>query len=62
VSYFIQAYFPTMQRFHDQEAALPEIALYVGGKLFQSVFIACTVINTIASAWRRRPACRACCT
>ncbi|WP_369987719.1 APC family permease [Pseudomonas xanthosomatis] len=49
VSYFIQAYFPTMQRFHDQEAALPEIALYVGGKLFQSVFIACTVINTIAS-------------
>jgi len=49
VSYFIQAYFPTMSRFHDQEAALPEIALYVGGKLFQSVFIACTVINTIAS-------------
>ncbi|MCO7518703.1 MULTISPECIES: APC family permease [unclassified Pseudomonas] len=49
VSYFIQAYFPTMARFHDQEAALPEIALYVGGKLFQSVFIACTVINTIAS-------------
>jgi putrescine importer len=48
-AYFIQAYFPTMQRFHDQEAALPEIALYVGGKLFQSVFIACTVINTIAS-------------
>ncbi|MCT8163471.1 MULTISPECIES: APC family permease [unclassified Pseudomonas] len=49
VSYFIQAYFPTMARFHDQEAALPEIALYVGGKLFQSIFIACTVINTIAS-------------
>ena len=49
VSYFIQAYFPTMARFHDHEAALPEIALYVGGKLFQSIFIACTVINTIAS-------------
>jgi len=49
MSFFIQAYFPTMQRFHDQEAALPEIALYVGGKLFQSIFIVCTVINTIAS-------------
>ena len=48
-SFFIQAYFPTMERFQDHEAALPEIALYVGGKLFQSVFIACTVINTIAS-------------
>ncbi|MGC7840250.1 APC family permease [Pseudomonas wayambapalatensis] len=49
MSFFIQAYFPTMDRFQDHEAALPEIALYVGGKLFQSVFIACTVINTIAS-------------
>lgn len=49
MSFFIQAYFPTMARFHDQEAALPEIALYVGGKLFQSIFIVCTVINTIAS-------------
>ena len=48
-SFFIQAYFPTMERFQDHEAALPEIALYVGGKLFQSIFIACTVINTIAS-------------
>ncbi|MFW3898940.1 APC family permease [Pseudomonas bharatica] len=49
ISFFIQAYFPTMERFQDHEAALPEIALYVGGKLFQSIFIACTVINTIAS-------------
>ncbi|AGZ36581.1 APC family permease [Pseudomonas sp. SWI6] len=49
VSYFMQAYFPNNARFHDPEAALPEIALYVGGKLFQSIFIACTVINTIAS-------------
>ena len=49
MSYFIQAYFPTMARFQDHEAALPEIALYVGGKLFQSFFIAATVINTIAS-------------
>ena len=48
-SFFIQAYFPNMERFQDHEAALPEIALYVGGKLFQSIFIACTVINTIAS-------------
>ncbi|MBF8722072.1 APC family permease [Pseudomonas guariconensis] len=49
ISFYIQAYFPTMARFHDQEAALPEIALYVGGKLFQSIFLVCTVINTIAS-------------
>ncbi|ANY88911.1 MULTISPECIES: APC family permease [Pseudomonas] len=49
MSFFIQAFFPTMERFHDQEAALPEIALYVGGMLFQSIFIVCTVINTIAS-------------
>lgn len=49
VSYYIQAFFPTMDRFQDHEAALPEIALYVGGKLFQSIFICCTFINTLAS-------------
>ncbi|QBF27377.1 APC family permease [Pseudomonas tructae] len=49
VSYYIQAFFPNMERFQDQEAALPEIALYVGGKLFQSIFICCTFINTLAS-------------
>ncbi|MGH8483583.1 MAG: APC family permease [Pseudomonas sp.] len=49
VSFYIQSFFPTMDRFQDHEAALPEIALYVGGKLFQSIFICCTVINTLAS-------------
>ncbi|PWB34350.1 Putrescine importer PuuP [Pseudomonas sp. SDI] len=49
VSFFIQSFFPSMERFHDQEAALPEIALYVGGKLFQSIFICATFVNTLAS-------------
>ncbi|EER4388544.1 APC family permease [Escherichia coli] len=31
------------------DAALPEIALYVGGKLFQSIFLCTTFVNTLAS-------------
>ncbi|EON4254691.1 APC family permease [Escherichia coli] len=31
------------------DAALPEIALYVGGKLFQSIFLCTTFVNTFAS-------------
>jgi len=49
VSFFIQLYFPTIERFHQPDAALPEIALYVGGKLFQSIFLCTTFINTLAS-------------
>ena len=49
VSYFLQSYFPTNVRFKEPDAALPEIALYVGGKLFQSVFLCATFINTLAS-------------
>jgi len=49
VSFFIQLYFPTISRFHHPDAALPEIALYVGGKLFQSIFLCATFINTLAS-------------
>jgi len=49
VSFFIQLYFPTIRRFHHPNAALPEIALYVGGKLFQSIFLCTTFINTLAS-------------
>lgn len=49
VSFFIQLYFPTITRFHQPDAALPEIALYVGGKLFQSIFLCTTFINTLAS-------------
>ena len=62
VSFFIQLFFPSIQRFHQPDAALPEIALYVGGKLFQSIFLCVTFINTLASGRRRTPACRACCT
>lgn len=31
------------------DAALPEIALFVGGKLFQSIFLCTTFVNTLAS-------------
>ncbi|WP_149806201.1 amino acid permease, partial [Salmonella enterica] len=48
-SFFIQLLFPTMGRFKEPDAALPEIALYVGGKLFQSVFLCCTFVNALAS-------------
>jgi putrescine importer len=49
-SYFIQAFFPDMSRFEQPDAALPEIALYVGGKFFQSIFLVTTFVNTLASA------------
>jgi putrescine importer len=48
-SFFIQSFFPDNSRFIDSEAALPEIALYVGGKLFQSIFLCTTFVNTLAS-------------
>ncbi|MGX6446035.1 APC family permease [Neobacillus sp. K501] len=48
-SFFIQSFFPDNSRFNDPEAALPEIALYVGGKLFQSIFLCTTFVNTLAS-------------
>lgn len=48
-SFFIQLFFPTISRFHNPDAALPEIALYVGGKLFQSIFLCTTFVNTLAS-------------
>jgi len=48
-SFFIQLFFPDMSRFKEPEAALPEIALYVGGKLFQSIFLCTTFVNTLAS-------------
>lgn len=48
-SYFIQTFFPDTSRFNDPEAALPEIALYVGGALFQSIFLCITFVNTLAS-------------
>jgi len=45
----MQLFFPTIARFKNPDAALPEIALYVGGKLFQSVFLCTTFVNTLAS-------------
>ncbi|WP_257351764.1 APC family permease [Pseudalkalibacillus decolorationis] len=48
-SFFIQSFFPDMSRFKQPDAALPEIALYVGGKLFQSIFLVTTFVNTLAS-------------
>lgn len=49
VSFFIQLFFPSIERFIEPDAALPEIALYVGGKLFQAIFLCTTFINTLAS-------------
>ncbi|TCB80610.1 APC family permease [Acinetobacter sp. ANC 4173] len=48
-SWFIQLYFPDNARFKDPEAALPEIALYVGGALFQALFLVGQIMNTVAS-------------
>ncbi|MDN3019284.1 APC family permease [Paenibacillus sp. BSR1-1] len=48
-SFFIQLFFPDISRFKNPDAALPEIALYVGGKLFQSIFLCTTFVNTLAS-------------
>lgn len=49
VSYFIQSFFPDVSRFQDVEAAGSEIALYVGGTLFQSLFVATVFMANFAS-------------
>lgn len=49
VSYFTQMFFPDISRFSDPESASPEIALMVGGSLFQAFFLAGTLTGTIAS-------------
>ncbi|MEE3953126.1 APC family permease [Peribacillus frigoritolerans] len=48
-SFFTQLFFPDVSRFSDPEAASPEIALFVGGKLFQAFFLAGTLCGTLAS-------------
>nr|WP_280635605.1 APC family permease [Bacillus sp. 165] len=48
-SYFTQSFFPDISRFKHPDAASPEIALYVGGKLFQAFFLAGTFTGTLAS-------------
>lgn len=47
--YFAQALFPTVAGFHDTDDTLPEIGLYVGGKIFQLVFVAGAFAATVAS-------------
>lgn len=49
VSYFLQLYFPDISRFQQLDAVLPEIALYVGGNLFQSIVLVATTIAVLAS-------------
>jgi amino acid transporter len=49
VSYFLQLFFPDLARFKEPDAVLPEIALYVGGTLFQSVVLVCTTAAVLAS-------------
>lgn len=48
-SWFIQLYFPSNVRFSNPSEALPEIVLYVGGALFQSIFLCGQIMNTAAS-------------
>ncbi|MGQ9373384.1 APC family permease [Acinetobacter tandoii] len=48
-SWFIQLYFPSNVRFNKPDEALPEIVLYVGGTLFQAVFLCAQIMNTFAS-------------
>ncbi|GLX70666.1 APC family permease [Paenibacillus glycanilyticus] len=48
-SYFAQALFPDVTSFNDPDAASPEIALYVGGKIFQLFFLAASLASTVAS-------------
>lgn len=48
-SWFIQLYFPTNARFNKPDEALPEIVMYVGGALFQAVFLCAQIMNTFAS-------------
>ncbi|AKJ42531.1 APC family permease [Pragia fontium] len=49
VSYFIQLYFPDLTILNDPDNATPEIALYVGGKMFQFILLCCTVVGALAS-------------
>ncbi|CEH27908.1 Putrescine importer PuuP [Aneurinibacillus migulanus] len=48
-SYFTQAVFPDISHFKQPDATSPEIALYVGGKIFQWFFLAAALAGTIAS-------------
>lgn len=49
VSYFMQALFPDLESLSNVEGASPEIALYIGGALFQSIFLAGAVVSCVAN-------------
>ena len=48
VSYFIQLYFPTNGQI-DPDNALPDIARFVGGTLFQTMMLGCALVGVLAS-------------
>ncbi len=48
-SYFTQALFPDLSRFNTLDDTLPEIGLYVGGQVFQLIFLAGAFGATFAS-------------
>lgn len=48
-SYLSQSLFPDVSKLQNPEGASPEIALYIGGLVFQSVFLAAALTSTIAS-------------
>ncbi|WP_392551281.1 APC family permease [Orbus wheelerorum] len=48
-SWFIQLWYPTNDAFNNPTEAMPEIVLYVGGALFQSIFLVAILFNTLAS-------------
>jgi putrescine importer len=47
--YFAQALFPDVSNFKESDDTLPEIGLYVGGQLFQLIFLAGAFAATVAS-------------
>lgn len=49
-AWFIQLYYPDNTMFKNPMEAMPEIVLYVGGRLFQTLFLVGILLNTIASA------------
>ncbi|MBM7645694.1 putrescine importer [Scopulibacillus daqui] len=48
-AYFTQALFPDISIFKNKDDTLPEIGLFVGGKIFQALFIAGGFASTFAS-------------
>lgn len=49
ISYLIHLVYPNYQSFKNPDSAALEIAVYVGGNLFQSIFLAGCIIGTLAS-------------